>query len=51
MISQHGKRGKMFAFCPGTAASLTGNEMKLYPGALRRAEVIEQISSEQRPVE
>ena len=51
VISQYGPQGPLLAFCPGLAASISGNPLLIYSGARQRAEIIEQVKSEFRPIE
>ncbi len=38
-------------FCPGLAAAISGNPLAIYPGAVRRAEAIQQVTTERRRIE
>lgn len=50
VVAQYGPQGPLLAFCPGVAASITGSPLSVYPSARQRAEIIEQVKSEFRPV-
>jgi len=46
MVEGYGPTGPFLNFCPGNADAQSGDPLKVYPSALRRMAVIEEI---QRP--
>jgi MoaA/NifB/PqqE/SkfB family radical SAM enzyme len=51
-MEAQGPRAALLNFCPGMAASLTGDPLEIYPSALRRKELLEGIleEEERRPL-
>ncbi|HBL29446.1 MAG TPA: hypothetical protein DD490_21650 [Acidobacteria bacterium] len=43
VVDARGAAGPLLNFCPGSAATRTGDPLRLYPDALRRAEVLAEV--------
>ncbi|MBW8875435.1 MAG: radical SAM protein [Acidobacteria bacterium] len=43
VVESHGPRGFLLNFCPGAAAAHTGDPLAVYPAALQRRELLEQV--------
>lgn len=47
-VDGYGPGGAFLAFCPGAAATLTGDPLQIYPGALQRKELMEEVLAEEK---
>jgi len=50
VVDAHGAAGPLLNFCPGLAATHTGDPLSLYPDAVRRAEVLGEVLERKRAV-
>ena len=47
VVQGHGPQGFLLNFCPGTAAAHAGDPLAVYPAALQRKELLEQVLEEE----
>jgi MoaA/NifB/PqqE/SkfB family radical SAM enzyme len=45
-LDARGEGSRLFNFCPGSAAAYSGNPLDLYPAAVQRREILEQVMAE-----
>ncbi|MEW6368615.1 MAG: radical SAM protein [Acidobacteriota bacterium] len=50
IVSRYGSQGPLLAFCPGLATRISHDPLSVYPGAKQRAEILEHVQSESRPM-
>ncbi|HYU33542.1 MAG TPA: radical SAM protein [Thermoanaerobaculia bacterium] len=48
VVDAHGAAGPLLNFCPGLAATHTGDPLSVYPDALRRAEVLGEVLEQEK---
>lgn len=48
LVDGHGPGGAFLNFCPGSAATRTGDPLQIYPDAVRRKELMEEVLAEEK---